>query len=627
MTFQLTKSSKVNLNLVWLATLVSKALADLFTIMTSPDDYEYEPLTQKYAIRVLELRPGNQNDSISCSLREAELQSGPNGFERLDYEALSYVSGNENDKDIISCDGSTLETTRTLYNILQRFRLPEQPRRLWIDTICINQSDTAEKSRQIAMKLEIFQSAKRVLIWLGDHDENSRAVISIIQKEAARMASSHSDPLSTSLTDFDESKQLHELWAKRDLQLKELNTIEDLFERPYFDRAWTQLEVSSNLSLACCGDFEMPFAVITGLASMVYKDDVPEPHMTPRSGLIYDWDFYHTGLLGADCGKLKDDLLGLLQIARNCDSSEPRDRVFAIYGLLSSSFHQGVERLPELDYSKPVEDLYREVAIFAMCSTKSLDVLRYVHHASVEAMEKISWVPDWNVYADCPMFGTGWVASEEQYGAHLPSTQSTRLDLRGVRFDRIREVSTYEKGAWEKPPLGIAGSWSSLLDAQPYPTGEPLVSAFSLAITASFSCVGRKHYPVVLSQAPRHLYAWLKETEHVDSISIIEEPGRDRIIDVAAAGDDDLFDIAGTDCFLSHPCFITDKNYIGLGPDIVQPGDICCVLFGGCVPFILRPVKNYYHLVGACYIHGWMQGRAMKLLRKKKLREEKFEIR
>ena len=39
---------------------------------------------------------------------------------------------------------------------------------LWVDALCINQGDDAEKGRQVGMMAEIYKCASRVVVWLGD---------------------------------------------------------------------------------------------------------------------------------------------------------------------------------------------------------------------------------------------------------------------------------------------------------------------------------------------------------------------------------------------------------------------------------------------------------------------------
>jgi hypothetical protein len=59
--------------------------------------------------------------------------------------------------------------------------------------------------------------------------------------------------------------------------------------------------------------------------------------------------------------------------------------------------------------------------------------------------------------------------------------------------------------------------------------------------------------------------------------------------------------------------FITDGGRIGIGPQDMQPTDIICVLFGGTVPYVLRPTENpsEYLFIGECYVHGAMSGEAV----------------
>lgn len=58
--------------------------------------------------------------------------------------------------------------------------------------------------------------------------------------------------------------------------------------------------------------------------------------------------------------------------------------------------------------------------------------------------------------------------------------------------------------------------------------------------------------------------------------------------------------------------FSTKKRYCGLGPVDMKVGDVVVVLYGGRLPFILRPARNYkYNLVGYAYVSGIMDGEAV----------------
>ena len=79
------------------------------------------------------------------------------------------------------------------------------------------------------------------------------------------------------------------------------------------------------------------------------------------------------------------------------------------------------------------------------------------------------------------------------------------------------------------------------------------------------------------------------------------------------------------------------KDWLGLGPNkpkSVQNGDAICILFGCSVPVILREHNmnddsRYYELIGECYIHGMMNGDALKERNdpSRKISNEEFIIR
>jgi hypothetical protein len=49
-------------------------------------------------------------------------------------------------------------------------------RTLWVDAVCVNQEDNDEKMQQVSQIRDIYMSARRVLVWLGERRDAAIAV-------------------------------------------------------------------------------------------------------------------------------------------------------------------------------------------------------------------------------------------------------------------------------------------------------------------------------------------------------------------------------------------------------------------------------------------------------------------
>ena len=83
------------------------------------------------------------------------------------YTALSYVWGDAIDRVPFNLDDHEVLITRNLAFALQALQLNDQPFVLWIDAICINQSNPQEKSEQVLRMRDIYASASLVIVWWG----------------------------------------------------------------------------------------------------------------------------------------------------------------------------------------------------------------------------------------------------------------------------------------------------------------------------------------------------------------------------------------------------------------------------------------------------------------------------
>ncbi|KAI0522232.1 heterokaryon incompatibility protein-domain-containing protein [Xylaria bambusicola] len=116
-------------------------------------------------VRLLELLPADFSVlPIHCQLVERKLSPS------LSYKALSYAWKNEDvaPDEAIYCNSKPIYISANLHAALRRFRQPDEVVSLWVDAVCINQQDDAERAYQVGMMRDIYQFSSEVLIWLGE---------------------------------------------------------------------------------------------------------------------------------------------------------------------------------------------------------------------------------------------------------------------------------------------------------------------------------------------------------------------------------------------------------------------------------------------------------------------------
>lgn len=132
--------------------------------------YKHKPLSPGRSIRILLLHPNRDHGApIRINLQEATLPE--NKKECAPYEALSYVWGATTGDKEIECEGSRLLVTKNCLAALRSLRRQDEPRRLWIDAICIDQAGGHDKNHLLKLMGDIYSRAQRVLVWLGHGDD------------------------------------------------------------------------------------------------------------------------------------------------------------------------------------------------------------------------------------------------------------------------------------------------------------------------------------------------------------------------------------------------------------------------------------------------------------------------
>ncbi|KAI1112015.1 HET-domain-containing protein [Nemania sp. NC0429] len=111
-----------------------------------------------------------------CQTLQVSLEHAPR------YLALSYAWGCAEQNRVIIVNNLGLRIPKNLYEALLALRPSRSSFLLWVDYICINQKNEAEKAWQVGMMRDIYARADRVLAWMGPGDPKSKNVVQYLNK-------------------------------------------------------------------------------------------------------------------------------------------------------------------------------------------------------------------------------------------------------------------------------------------------------------------------------------------------------------------------------------------------------------------------------------------------------------
>lgn len=96
------------------------------------------------------------------------------------YTAISYTWGDPSSEHPTMLNGRMYYVPQNAYDVLLRVRSPHENRMIWIDTICIDQTNITEKNNQVRLMVDIYSSAQQTLVWLGSATEDSAVAMDFI---------------------------------------------------------------------------------------------------------------------------------------------------------------------------------------------------------------------------------------------------------------------------------------------------------------------------------------------------------------------------------------------------------------------------------------------------------------
>jgi hypothetical protein len=216
--------------------------------MLAMEMFQFKRLKQADEFRILQLHPAQSDaEEIIINIRPELLHEAP------EYEAVSYTWDNQGfDRNIIA-NNKRFYISENCQHILLRLRLKDKPRLLWIDQICINQTDVQERNGQVRLMYRIYNRTIRLVIWLGldKCNEAGKALSGMDHIFAACMAQYqwvYQAPVFEIEIETDFDPNVADDWI----------VLGRFFSRPWFFRVWcTQEAALARTQLILCGEHEV----------------------------------------------------------------------------------------------------------------------------------------------------------------------------------------------------------------------------------------------------------------------------------------------------------------------------------------------------------------------------------
>lgn len=541
---------------------------------------------------------------------------------------------------------------------------------IWIDAICINQQDLAERSAQVTIMGDIYRTAQMVAIWLGPNqnqaDEAIRvcSILATIPMEHWRQ---------TRYIDSDEAYR--RLGIPRITQ-EQWQAFGTFAQRGWFSRAWILQEaVLAHKHIALYHHHEIDWnnLVLSFNFILTSRWEGEVARLTFEAAGVQRDDRHNRQMMTANCTKIATisrlrkrrraarNLWSLLTTLRNCVAQNPRDLIYAALGMVEPTVTTIVP-----DYTKSVAEVFTEAAWAIIDETKNLQLLHFVSDPSKRKVNGLpSWVPDWSARLQPePLRG-------EPHGDGDGETESRWYPSGDHRWIRPKASS----GSRE---LVISALLITTVEATTIPfidTSKPydlhtmldLViqnqasTPRSLSPNSAYNTLWRTLVADTIAQSPAgqihdHRYMfhhWLIRNlwdicqEHPGDNALIQKtraslaefaalddgwlvPDLDTVDDNFQAMQDESSNVYKTKTY-NHTHFTwamlprcswrrlfrTDNGLLGLGCESLRVGDHVVVALGSDVPLVLRPLADRpgaFQFIGQAYVHEIMHGEALALL-------------
>lgn len=326
--------------------------------------YKHQPL-DAVSFRILHLLPADKlDDTLKCDIQHVPLPKS--GIQNVTYMALSYVWGEDltSGCKVIVQDGHIM-IRPNLDSALRHLRRRNAIVTLWVDALCIDQSNVQERNHQVQHMRQIYETAEETIVYLGPQDGGNTGMSAwnYLERNSSWALDENGEK------DFNAPTRLDSLTAFRgDIH----DICIDILPREWFYRLWVLQEfvVSKRVSLQC-GNRRVPGDTLFRLILCEPRNvDVyghwarEDQQIEPIRQIWTTRVAFHTARnqqqylpsWREDASEtVTTNLLDTLLRTKSLIASDPRDKIIGLLGISSGFDWQSNDTI---DYSVTTRQLY-----------------------------------------------------------------------------------------------------------------------------------------------------------------------------------------------------------------------------------------------------------------------------
>jgi hypothetical protein len=330
---------------------------------------------------------------------------------------------------------------------------------------------------------------------------------------------------------------------------------------------------------------------------------------------------------------------------RHRKATDLRDKIYGVVGLSQTP-------IDSVNYDISTAECYTTFAVRSITETGKLGIFTHLYNVekryhktngmNTKRMPNLpSWVPDWSLDFRSPaqnkfaarLQATRLYRASKETKAVIRFTQPDKLRLQGIIFDTVSAVGEAHDDARVLVHEDKIKGWAKLAEVLIFHQTNDMSSEHLTLMDEMFrrtlSCdiTAKESHEMETENGEREgqqfkrtdnvrdrviFDMWQHSNSEADEplwvAKVTDQAHLDKIVQSISAMEVQRYQSTISQMTIGRRFIRTTGGRMGFAPKKTQVGDRICIICGGDTPYIIRPIRSFYRLLGDAYVSGVMDG-------------------